>query len=162
MSDAIEEAVAAYRAAVAAGDEQQVRAIFARFRDEQLDRFLDALDANGVDVPAVELDPERGAATLAALGVDQPIGQQLMTLVGGSFADFVRARASALGMGTDTIVGHVDEHGDDDLDLDLAYAYVRSALAGEEPELDPTPELIRALAHVLDAPDTVIGAALQS
>lgn len=154
----IEGAISEYRRALDAGDETRIREVFAGVADGDIDAFLDQLDAAGLEVPDLQLDGDRIQAGLLDAGVLPGMSAQVSMIAAGSFAGFVRARARAMDIGTDTLVERADETGllEDEADLALAHAYVRDVLAGDVPEVDPEPGVVAALARVLDAETSIL------
>lgn len=153
----IDDSVRAYASALEAGDELALAAIFGRVPDDETDAFLAALEAAGVTAPGAELDLEAVIDVGRPDGMSRGVVDQLVTITSGSFSGFVRARAADLGIGADTIVGHVDAAGGlDDEDLDVAYAYVSAVLRGDDADVEPTPTLVAALARLLDTPTGVL------
>lgn len=158
----VTQAVEAYGRALATEDESGVRAVFDSVADEQIDEFLAALEVAGLGVPDMQVDGTRLQRDLDGAGILPAVSEQVSMITSGTFADFVRARARAMGIGTDTLVDRAGDSGilQDDGDLTLAHEYVRAVLDGEDPPHDPDPTVVAALAQVLDASDSLLASVL--
>lgn len=153
-----EDAIHAYQQAMRSGDAPAMRSVLSSIPEDQLEEFLHALEAAGVN-PKLDVDPARLQDALQRAGMGRAQAQSASILSAGSFADFIRMRMRENQKGPDTLLqGVIDDS--DKLgagEIDDIENWLTAIDAGDAAPFDISDEAMLVLARAVgSSPETLL------